>query len=200
MGFILDGLDTEAYDRNYTDRELVSRIAGYFQPHNRRMILVVIMITLNSVAGSGGPILIARAIDVAAQDPSLQVILLMAAGIFLLGAAGWGFNYVRQFFSAQVIGDVVLKLREDVFASTISQDLSFFDEHPSGKIVSRVTSDTQDFSNVVTLVMDLLSQTLLVAILAMWLLAINVWLTLLLVAMTPVAAGIALSSTELPWI
>ena len=45
---------------------------------------------------------------------------------------------------------MVLKLREDVFAATIQHDLSFFDEHPSGKIVSRVTSDTQDFSDVVT--------------------------------------------------
>ena len=88
---------------------------------------------------------------------------------------------------------MVLKLREDVFDATIRHDLSFFDEHPSGKIVSRVTSDTQDFSDVVTLTMNLLSQVLLVVILAVWLFSINVWLTLLLLAMTPVAVAIALS-------
>jgi hypothetical protein len=33
MGYVLDGLDTEAYDRNYTDRDLVSRIVGYFRPY-----------------------------------------------------------------------------------------------------------------------------------------------------------------------
>ena len=33
MGFILDGLDTEAYDRNYSDRELLRRILGYFRPY-----------------------------------------------------------------------------------------------------------------------------------------------------------------------
>jgi ABC-type multidrug transport system fused ATPase/permease subunit len=37
------------------------------------------------------------------------------------------------------------------FAATIRHDLSFYDEHPSGKIVSRVTSDTQDFAEVVNL-------------------------------------------------
>ncbi|NIO71572.1 MAG: hypothetical protein GTO14_04575, partial [Anaerolineales bacterium] len=58
MGFILDGLDTEAYDRNYSDRELLSRIIGYFRPYARQMILVAIMIALNSAAGTGGPILI----------------------------------------------------------------------------------------------------------------------------------------------
>ena len=92
--------------------------------------------------------------------------LLMAGGVLLLGAAAWVFNYVRQMFSARVMGDVVLKLREDVFDATIEHDLSFYDEHPSGKIVSRVTSDTQDFANVVTLTMNLLSQVLLVVILA----------------------------------
>jgi hypothetical protein len=33
MGFIMDGLDAEAYDREYTDRQLLARIIGYFKPH-----------------------------------------------------------------------------------------------------------------------------------------------------------------------
>ncbi len=193
MGFILDGLDTEAYDRNYSDRELLSRIIGYFRPHTRRMILVAVMITLSSVAGTGSPILISKAIDLVAQDPAIEKMLLLAGGVLLLGVAGWVFNYIRQMFSARVVGDVVLQLRDDVFDATVGHDLSFFDEHPSGKIVSRVTSDTQDFSATITLVMDLLSQVLLVVILSIWLFKINVWLTLLLLGMAPVAAAIALS-------
>ena len=193
MGFILDGLDTEAYDRNYSDRELVRRIVSYFRPHTWRMILVAAMIALNSAAGTGGPIIISKAIDVVEVNPSVDVMLLMAGGVLLMGAAAWVFNYIRRMYSARVIGDVVLKLREDAFDATIGHDLSFYDEHPSGKIVSRVTSDTQDFAAVVTLVMDLISQVLLVVILAAWLFSINFWLTLLLFGMSPVAAAIALS-------
>jgi len=193
MGFILDGLDTETYDRNYSDRELVKRIIGYFRPHTRQMILVACMITLRSAAGTGGPILISKAIDIVAANPSVSTMLLIAGGVLLMGAAAWTFSYVRQLLSARVVGDVVLKLREDVFDATVGHDLSFFDEHPSGKIVSRVTSDTQDFSNVVTLVLDLLSQVLLVAILAVWLFTIDVRLTLLLLGMSPIAVAIALS-------
>jgi len=193
MGFILDGLDTEAYDREYSDRELLHRIISYFRPHGRKMILVAAMITLNSVAGTGGPILISRAIDTVATNPSVEVMLLLTGGVLLLGVSAWVFNYIRQLFSARVVGDVVLKLREDVFDATVGHDLSFFDEHPSGKIVSRVTSDTQDFSAVVTLTMDLISQVLLVAILSVWLFRINVWLTLLLLGMAPIATAIALS-------
>jgi ABC-type multidrug transport system fused ATPase/permease subunit len=193
MGFVLDGLDTEAYDRHYSDRELVSRIISYFRPYTWQMILVAVMITLNSAAGTGGPILISKAIDIAAENPSLEAMLLLAGGVLLLGVAAWIFNYIRQMFSARVVGNVVLKLREDVFDATVGHDLSFYDEHPSGKIVSRVTSDTQDFSTVVTLTMDLLSQSLLVVILSMWLFTINLWLTLLLLGMTPIAVAIALS-------
>ncbi len=193
MGFILDGLDTEAYDRNYSDRELLTRIISYFRPHTRQMILVAVMITLNSAAGTGSPILISKAIDMVVESPSAEALLLLAGGVLLLGVTAWIFNFVRQLFSARVIGDVVLQLREDVFDATVRHDLSFFDEHPSGKIVSRVTSDTQDFSAVVTLVMDLLSQVLLVVILSAWLFTINLWLTLLLLGMAPIAAVIALS-------
>jgi ATP-binding cassette subfamily B protein len=193
MGFVLDGLETESYDRNYSDRELVRRIVSYFRPYRRQMILVAAMVTLNSAAGTGGPILIAKAIDLVKTNSSTQFLLLLTTGVLLLGAAAWGFNYVQQLFTARVVGNVVLQLREDVFHSTVGHDLSFYDEHPSGKIVSRVTSDTQDFATVVTLVLDLLSQVLLVVLLAVWLLAIDPLLTLLLVAMAPLAVVIALS-------
>jgi ATP-binding cassette, subfamily B, bacterial len=193
MGFILDGLETEAYDRNYSDAELLQRIVGYFRPYARQMVLVGVMIALNSAAGTGGPILIAKAIDIVAATPSPAVMLLLAAGVLLLGVAAWGFNYVQQYVGARIIGNVVLTMREDVFNVTIQHDLSFYDEHPSGKIVSRVTSDTQDFSDVVSLVVNLISQVLLVGILAAWLTTVDVWLTLLLVAFSPVAVIIALS-------
>ena len=193
MGFILDGLDTEAYDRDYSDRELITRITGYFQPYSRQMLLVAVMIALSSAAGTGGPILISRAIDLLAQDPSVETMLLLAGGVLLLGIAAWTFNYVRQLVSARVVGDVVLQLRQDVFDATIGHDMSFYDEHPSGKIVSRVTSDTQDFAEVVNLTVNLLSQVLLVIILSLWLFSINFWLTLLLLGMTPVAVTVALS-------
>jgi ATP-binding cassette, subfamily B, bacterial len=193
MGFILDGLDTEDYDRQYGDRELLGRIVHYFHPYSRSMLLVALMLTLNSAAGTGGPILIAHAIDLLGQQPTLTAIGLLAGGILLLGSAGWTFNYIRQIFTARVVGNVVLQLRRDVFRATVGHDLSFYDTHPTGKIVSRVTSDTQDFASVVSLTVEMFSQLLLVAILSIWLLTISPWLTFLLFAMAPLAVIIALS-------
>jgi len=193
VGFILAGLDTEDYDRSYSDRELLGRLLGYFRSHTREMVLVSAMIALNSLTGTASPILMAKAIENAAEDPSTRTILLMAGGVLLMGVSGRLFNYIRRWFSARVVGNVVLKMREDVFDAIVRHDLSFYDEHPSGKIVSRVTSDTQDLSNVVTLTMDLISQTLLVVILSIWIFNISRWLTFLLLAMTPFAVGVALS-------
>ncbi len=193
MGFILDGLDTETYDRNYSDAELLARIASYFRPFLPQVILVTLALALNSIAGMAGPIVIARAIDIVNYNPATHVIVLMAGGVLLLGVAAWGFNLIQQWVGAHIIGNVVLMLREDVFSATIQHDLSFYDEHPSGKIVSRVTSDTQDFSDVASLTVNLFSQVLLVVALAIWLFRINAWLTFLLLAMSPVAVIIALS-------
>jgi ATP-binding cassette subfamily B protein len=191
--FILDGLDSEDYDRSYKDRELLKRIGGYFRPHRGRIALTSLMLTLNSAAGTAGPILISKALDLVKKDPSFRALLLLSLGVGLLGVFAWGFNYIRQVFSARVVGDVVLKLRGDVFKSVVDNDLSFFDRHSSGKIVSRVTSDTQDFSDVVTLVLDVFSQLFLVLLLSIWLFSINVRLTLLILAMSPIAFIIALA-------
>jgi ABC-type multidrug transport system fused ATPase/permease subunit len=193
MGFILGGLETEDYDRQYSDKELLARILGYFRPYTRQMLLVSVMITLNSAASIGGPILIARAIDILAVESSTEAIILLSLGVMLLGVAAWVFNFIRQWFSARVTGNVVLQLRKDAFAATVRHDMSFYDDHPSGKVVSRITSDTQDFSETVNLTLNLLSQVLLVVLLTLWLFTISVPLTLILIAMTPVAILIALS-------
>ncbi len=192
MGFILDGLDSETYDRHYSDRDLLRRVLAYFVPHRGRLALIAAALTLNSAAGSGGPILISRGIDLMARNPSTTAMLLLAGGVLLLGAAAWVFNFIQQWFSARVVGDVVLKIREDVFAATIRHDLSFYDEHSSGKVVSRITSDTQDLSEVVTLTTNLVSQVLLVLFLTVWLANIEWRLVLLLLGMAPIAAVIAL--------
>jgi ATP-binding cassette subfamily B protein len=193
MGFILDGLDTESYDREYSDRELLRRTLKFFKPHRRKVALVALMLTLNSIAGSGGPIMIASAIDLVSASPTLEHMLLASGLVLLFGASAWATNFLRQRTSARVVGDVVLSLRGDVLAATIHHDMSFYDEHPSGKIVSRITSDTQDFSDVVTLIINLLSQLMTIVILIVWLLNVNVILTLILLAMSPFAVIIALS-------
>ena len=193
MGFVLDGLEAEAYDRNYSDRALVRRIAEYFRPHTRTMLIVAGMVALGSLAETIIPVVISRTIDLLAGNRTAQLALALAGGVLVLGSLSWLFNFIRQTLSARAVGDVVLALREDAFAAVMERDLSFYDQYASGKIVSRVTSDTQDFSAVVTLTIDLMSQFLLVLIITIVLFSINTSLALLVLAVTPVVFAAALS-------
>ncbi|MGN9844303.1 ABC transporter ATP-binding protein [Nonomuraea sp. H19] len=192
MGFLMDGLDAEDYDRTYSDRELLRRILSYFRPKLGRMFLVALMIVLVSAAQAAIPLLGSMGVD-AIQDGTIgEIGWLLTVGILLAGAFSWVFNYVRQSNSSKVTGDVVLRLREDAFDAVLERDLSFYDETPSGKIVSRVTSDTDDFATVSTLTMDLISQILMVGFVTVLLFVRSVELALLTLLVVPIVVGLAL--------
>ncbi|MEN9937980.1 MAG: hypothetical protein RLZZ387_4559 [Chloroflexota bacterium] len=193
MGFLMDGLGAEAYDRSYGDGELVRRIAHYFRPHAGRVGLVALMVVLGSLAQTVTPLVIARGVDLLAGSPSAPLLLGLAAVVTLMGALGWVLNYVRGINAARAVGDVVLALREDTFSAVMQRDMSFFDQYASGRIVSRVTSDTQDFATVVTLTVDLMSQLLLVVIIAAVMFTINAQLALIALAIGPVVILVALA-------
>ena len=189
MGFIMDGLDAEAYDRTYTDGELLKRIVGYFRPHLGVMGGVAGMVLLNSLMEAAFPILIARGLNGIDQVGAAEIwqrSRWLIGAIFLSGVLAWSFNFVRQRYTARTVGDVVLALRKDAFDAILARDMSFYDEFSSGKIVSRVTSDTQDFSNVVTLTLNLISQLFQVLIIVIVLLFINTRLTLIALVIAPV--------------
>lgn len=192
MGFIMDGLDAEEYDRQYSDGDLVKRILGYFRPEAPRMIVVSLAIFMTSLVNTGLPIFISFSIDQIAANPASENLALALAGAVILSVMGWLFNAVRQWQSAAAVGNVTLKMREDAMDAVLRRDLSFYDTFPSGKIVSRVTSDTQAFSSVVSLATDLMSQILLVFLLIGYLFTVSVELTLLLLALAPFIVATAL--------
>src|SRR5690242_13070065 len=192
MGFLMDGLDAESYDRVYSDRALVARIAGYFRPLGRIMLAVAGLIVLNSLMDTALPLLLSRGVDTLAQPGGEAVVGWLVGAILLSGALSWTFNFFRQWYTARAVGDVVLHLRLDAFRAVLARDLSFYDEHPSGKIISRVTSDTDAFATVVTLTLNLLSQILLVLLIVGVLVAINLQLALLTLTIAPLIVLVAL--------
>ncbi len=197
MGFLMDGLDAEAYDRAYTDRQLITRILGYFRPKLPAMLFVGGMVALNAGMDTVLPILIAQGINRLAGSVTLANTGWLAGAILASGMLAWIFNFCRQWYASRTVGDVVLNLREDAFAAVMARDMSFYDEYSSGKIVSRVTSDTQDFSTVVTLTLNLFSQVLLVFLLVGVLFYINVRLALLTLLIAPLIMAISLGFRRL---
>jgi ABC-type multidrug transport system fused ATPase/permease subunit len=203
MSSVIGGLSPEDYDRSYSDAVLLRRIGAYFRPHARTMATVAAMISSWSVSRAISPILVAQGINMLAEYRNrldafpLSLALLLVAGVLILQLSGWGFNYVRQNASARAVGDVVLKLREDAFSAVMRRDLAFYDHIPSGKIVSRVTSDTQEFSTVVTLTMDLMSQVVMIFLIMGVLFFIDAELALITLAIAPMVFLVALAFRRL---
>jgi len=191
---LFHGLDREAYDREYSDRELLRRIVRFFAPHTRRVLIVTAVIIVIAFINAEQLFIISRGLDILIQDEAsipLGPVIVLGAAVLLAGILNWAGNWVRRRSTARIIGDVVRELRSDAFDAVIQHDMSFFDEFRSGRIISRITSDTEEFANVVQLVTDLLSQLTLVVILLVRLFQISWRLTLLVLAMSPVVLLLA---------
>src|SRR5207249_3703612 len=133
-----------------------------------------------------------QSIDTLAAAKTLQAAIMLVVIILVTGSLSWMFNFFRQRYTARAVGDVVLHLQQDAFAAIVARDMSFYDEFSSGKIVSRVTNDTEKFATVVTLTLNLLSQVLLFFLIAGVLLYINARLALLALLIMPGIVAIAL--------
>ncbi|MCB0216427.1 MAG: ABC transporter ATP-binding protein [Chloroflexi bacterium] len=219
---LFSGLDAEAYDREYGDRALLARVARYFAAEAPRMTIVTVSLALMSLlqasvpllisqglgrlggAGAGGGLrsatvdaLIERGIAVFARGSAEPVLAFLVSAVFAVWLAIWLLNYLRRRYTSRAIGGVVLALRQDAFDATVRHDLSFYDRYASGRIVSRISTDTQEFGQTITLVADLVGQLVQLVLLTAVLLTISPRLTLLLVMWAPVVFLMALSFRKL---
>jgi ATP-binding cassette, subfamily B, bacterial len=192
MGFFA-GLNDEKYDRQYTDRELMRRIFEYFKPQTARLVWVIVLVVVLAGIGAALPVVVARMVDLLKEQPSVQAITLVSLAVLVIGVGLWGLNWARRSLVVRAVGDVVLDLRTRAFRAAAEHDLSFYDQFSSGRIVSRITSDTNDFGQLVVIVTDVGSQIVQAIILGVVLFRTDLKLSLMLMAFLPfifaVAAG-----------
>jgi ATP-binding cassette, subfamily B, bacterial len=160
MGFF-SGLAAEKYDRQYSDKRLLKRILDYFKTQSKRLSIVGITIVFISVIEAAMPIVVSRGLDRVTQQIISSSLILTLTGIVLgLGIFSWLANFLRRRYSARTIADLIRQLATDAFQASVRQDMSFHDSFSSGKIVSRITSDTREFGQLITLSTDVLMQTI----------------------------------------
>ena len=182
MGFF-SGLAAEKYDRQYSDKKLLQRIWDYFKNQTRRLTIIVIAIIVIAIIDAFTPVIVARGLDQITQESiSTQFIITLSGIILLVGILGWFANLLRRRFSARTIAILIQQLSTDAFQASVRQDLSFHDSFESGKIVSRITSDTREFGQLISLSTDVIMQFIASIILAVvllqteWRLAIAIFL------------------------
>jgi len=192
MGFF-SGLAAEKYDRQYSDRVLVRRMAVYFRPQLLILSLIALLVIFIAVTSAVRPIIVSRGIDMLKDSQGLQAIYLISGIVLLVGFLGWLGNWARRRMTVKAVATVTLALATEAFRAATRHDLSFYDEHSSGKVVSRITSDTRDFGNLVVIVTDVVSQVFQSILLAVILVQTEWRLSLILFAIIPIVFVLAIS-------
>lgn len=185
MGFF-SALDIEGYDRQYTDRQLVGRMLQYFRPHRAQMFVVAILILVMSLTGAAIPLIVSKGVDLLSETMNLRTVAFLSSAVLAAGTLNWGANWWRRRWTVKILGDIVLALRSDAFASAAEHDLSFYDKYSSGRILSRISTDSSDFGLIVTLLTDLIGQLIQAFILGAVLVSIEWRLALLLFWFIPI--------------
>ena len=71
MGFFR-GLDAEAYDRSYRDRDLATRMLAYFKPYQGRLFVALLAIMVIAASGALSPIFVSRSVDLMVERGLLR--------------------------------------------------------------------------------------------------------------------------------
>ncbi len=183
MGFF-GNLEADKYDRQYGDWKLAGRIWDYIKRYRNWLVIIVIGFSTLAIVASLRPILISAAID-ALENASNTLVLILIA-VLVTAVIEYFANWGRRRWLSYMIGYMVSQMRSDSFESAVNRDLAFYDRNKTGKIVSRITSDTREFGDVLLFTSDVLSQLISVFFLLVVLLNQSVLLTLVVVGTIPV--------------
>lgn len=181
----------EPLDRT-VDARLLRRLLGFLGPHLPLTALALLFLLIGAVLTLVGPRLTQHALDVAipAGDTGLLATLaLVFLGALLLEFAA---DYAQALITTTIGQRVMLALRLRLFTHLQRLSIPFFDRHPVGRLMTRVTSDVETLnelfsSGLVTVFGDLFA---LVAIMAM-MLAMDWKLALVAFAVIPLVWGVA---------
>ena len=149
--------------------ELLRILRPGLMRHRKALLLVVALLPLSAAMAALIPYLTKLAIDdyvlpaVAASDPGpyLDSLFWLAALGFVAVVVG----YVADALYVQIVQrtgqHLIAELRQSVYTRTLRLPRSYFDRHPIGSILTRVTSDIEALgeglaSNVLSMVLDLL--------------------------------------------
>jgi ATP-binding cassette subfamily B protein len=126
------------------------RLVPYFRPYAGRAVLTVILMLLVTATGLAIPALAQYAIDNGIQEGDKGV-LLMSVGLFVVvGLIGWLAGYYQTYMSSWVGERVLLDLRTQTFRHLMRLELGYHERTPTGRSVSRLTSDIEALDQLVT--------------------------------------------------
>ena len=127
----------------------LKRLAAFFKPELKYVVLLALVVVFGVIASVIGPSLQSNAIDALVRGafPEIPRILSWMLFVYILNGAA---TLLQGFLSARLSQRVIYRLRGELFAKVISLPIPWLDNHSHGDVMSRMTNDAENVSNVIS--------------------------------------------------
>ena len=168
------------------DLWLMRRFGTYFGPHKKWLILSIASIPLTTAAGIAFLWLVERIIDdfiLPGDAEGLKTYSLILGGVLLINFLLDG---LYSYAFAKAGGHAILDMRSDLFGKALRFPMRYYDRHPIGVTLSRLTSDMESIAESFAAgILGLLADTVKTLALVGYLFYLNWQLTLVLLLVVP---------------
>ena len=140
-------------NKNTKNIPIAKKLIKYALNEKKIMLLALVMLLLATITELFAPLIIMRIIDDYIFADSLtnetMPAILRWGGIYLaLISTSAIFAYGQRYFLGVSANKIIKKMRQDVFTHIQTMPIKYFDNLPAGKIVSRITNDTEAIRNL----------------------------------------------------
>ncbi|MGF1699138.1 ATP-binding cassette domain-containing protein [Photobacterium makurazakiensis] len=172
---------------------ILKRLLSYALADKKKLAIAIALLLVASVTDVSGPWLIQHFIDknIATNSfPEIDIALLAIAYVGLMIATAW-LRYLQSLRFNEIAISVVQTVRKQLFSRVINQPLSAFDYMPTGKLISRVTNDTESLKDFYVYVIATVLKNVTLVIVMLVVMSIISWrLTLVVLVLLPVVVAI----------
>ncbi len=130
-------------------KQTLRRLISYFGPEIKYVVLLAAVVVLGVIASVIAPGLQSKAIDHLVSrsfDRIPRVLGLMLLLYLVHGAA----TLLQGFLSARLSQRIIYRLRGELFGKVISLPIPWLDSHSHGDVMSRMTNDAENVSNIIS--------------------------------------------------
>ena len=179
-----------AAERRQRDRVLIRRVLGYVRPHWKVFALGVLGMLATAATEPALPALFTYMLDTAlreVRDWMLWALPLAIVGLFVIrGAATFTMSFAMSWVGQRVLSE----LRRDMFSRLAEMPAGYFARESSGQLIAKLVNDVNNVTNTLTgVVIVLVRDSAVIVGLFAWLLYLNWQLTLVVVVLIPIVAG-----------
>ncbi|TOZ88595.1 ABC transporter transmembrane domain-containing protein [Vibrio parahaemolyticus] len=168
------------------------RLLSYPLSQPKPMIKGLALLFIAALASASGPWLIQYFIDehIAKGDYSRNVLIALALGYVSLQVISATFQYLQSLQFSMVATNTIKTIRKQVFSGVIKQPLSAFDYTPAGKLVSRITNDTESLQQFYELLIATVVKNVVMIVVMLGVMFFMSWkLTLVVIVLLPIVIG-----------